>query len=455
MRFFSNDARESTDDQAADDRSPDDRSPDDRAHDEQAADHQGADHQGEARSHDDERPDRVQSDPVAVPSQRPGSPWSNTPPVAGADAATGRDDTDPPPFHEPGPQPTAFGASTVGGAVAASATANPVDDQWDRTDRTRAADDDPADGVVTSSTTTYAGDTADRQPDSAPDTIPATWAEHDTRDERDRTEPDGVVDVPLDDDDAPPTARSGAFDTDRDTNQDDSVTTFDDPGKAQPGTDAGKDDAQTGALKDDGTFDDPKVTNSTATDSPATGSAAVGSDDDSHKDDGPLKDDDSVKDDGTLKNDSPLKDDGGFDDPKVVDPVTEAPLAADSTPDDSADDSADDSPSDNTPPAVVAAPVPVAAAAAAPASAGPADKLFDQDDARSFQERWRDVQLRFVDSPKDAAGDAAELVDEAVEKLTASLRGQRAGLDNDTEDTEQLRVQLRGYREILNRILSL
>jgi len=97
--------------------------------------------------------------------------------------------------------------------------------------------------------------------------------------------------------------------------------------------------------------------------------------------------------------------------------------------------------------------VPVAAVAAA--SAGTADKLFDQDDARSFQERWRDVQLRFVDSPKDAAGDAAKLVDEAVEKLTASLRSQRSGLDNETEDTEQLRVQLRGYREILNRILSL
>jgi CHAD domain-containing protein len=65
------------------------------------------------------------------------------------------------------------------------------------------------------------------------------------------------------------------------------------------------------------------------------------------------------------------------------------------------------------------------------------------------------VQLRFVDSPKDAAAEAAELVDEAVEKLTASLRSQRDGLTNDTEDTEQLRVQLRGYRDILNRILSL
>jgi len=60
-----------------------------------------------------------------------------------------------------------------------------------------------------------------------------------------------------------------------------------------------------------------------------------------------------------------------------------------------------------------------------------------------------------VDSPKDAAGDAAKLVDEAVERLTARLRSQREGLHRDTEDTEQLRVQLRGYRDILNRILGL
>jgi hypothetical protein len=240
MRFFSNDARESTDEQSAEERAQ-----------EQA---------------NDDRPDRVQSDPVTVPSQRPGSPWSNTPPAADADAAAVRDDTDPPPFHEPGPQPTAFGASTVGGAVAASATANPVNDRWDATDRVSAADsgvgDDasvaPGDGVVSSSTTTYAGDTADRDPDA----VPATWTEHDTRDGRDRTEPVDVVDVPLDDDTAAVSARSGglgtdrATDTGRDANQDDSVTTYDDA-----------DPAKTAALKDDGGFDDPKVVDSTVGDS--------------------------------------------------------------------------------------------------------------------------------------------------------------------------------------------
>jgi hypothetical protein len=388
MRFFSNDARESSDDQS-----------------------------------DEERTDRVQSEPVAVPNQRAGSPWSNTPPAADADAPAGRPDTDPPPFHEPGPQPTAFGASTVGGAVAASATANPINDRRDATDRITAADsgvgDDasvaPGDGVVSSSTTTYAGDAADRDAE--------------TKHSPDRTDPDDIVDVPLDDHDSPGTgttgpgavsARSGDLDTDtdrdahrtardenqsdRELNRDESVTTYDDP-----------DATRATALKDDGGFDDPKAVDP-ATDQPLDS-----------KVDGP----------GTDTDAGVLSDDGGFDDPKVVDP------AADS--------------SEHVPPAVVAAPVAVAAAAtpAAATSATTSEHLFDQEDARGFQERWRDVQLRFVDSPKDAAGDAAQLVDEAVEKLTASLRAQRTGLHQDTEDTEQLRVQLRGYRDILNRILSL
>ncbi|MGW4945474.1 hypothetical protein ACWEOZ_28230 [Actinoplanes sp. NPDC004185] len=395
MRFFSNDARESSDDQAQDDGT-----------------------------------ERVRSEPVAVPNQRPPSPWSNTPPTADdrTDAAdtdrdgvvdqeddvTRREDTDPPPFHEPSPQPTAFGASTVGGAVAASAMANPTNDRWDATDRDSAADtgvgDDanvaPGDGVVSSAADTHPG----HGTVTAPDTVPATWTAEDTRDGRDRTDPDDVVDVPLDDTTSTgPGAVAARSDTlpdqDRDGNRDDSVTTFDDQ---VPVTST--------ALKDDGGFDDPKAVDP-ATETPLDSTASDG---------------------------APLKDDGGFDDPKAVDPATGTPI-------------------DSTPPAEAAVPVAAAAAAAtttgtATASGSTAEKpgsLFDQEDARTFQERWRDVQLRFVDSPKDAAGDAAKLVDEAVEKLSASLRSQREGLNNDTEDTEQLRVQLRGYRDMLNRILSL
>jgi hypothetical protein len=82
--------------------------------------------------------------------------------------------------------------------------------------------------------------------------------------------------------------------------------------------------------------------------------------------------------------------------------------------------------------------------------------LFAADDAQSFHDRWRDVQLRFVDSPAEATSEAARLVDEAVDKLTSSLKSSKEALTGDHgEDTEKLRVELRGYRDILNRILDL
>jgi len=357
MRFFSNDARESAEDSNPDDRSPEQRAQDEQArNDEQALNEQAQNEQALNDRDAGERPDRVQSEPVVVPSQRAGSPWSDAPAETdtGADRQAdvtapdaGRDDIDPPPFHEPAPQPTAFGASTAGGAASASATAGPADDD-----------------VATSSTGTYGGGTV-----TAPDTVPATWTDKRDNDPDKRDDdPDEIVDVPLDDQPAA---------ADRDANHDDAVTTF----------------------ADDKKDDDVK--------------------------------DDSVKDDGVK--DEALQDEGGFDDPQAVDPATEQPL---------------DSTVDEPAAAPVVAAVPVAAAAASAT-------LFDKDDASGFQERWRDVQLRFVDSPKDATGDAAKLVEEAVEKLTAALRSQREGLHADTDDTEQLRVQLRGYRDMLNRIIGL
>ena len=202
--------------------------------------------------------------------------------------------------------------------------------------------------------------------------------------------------------------------------------------------------------------------------------------------------------------DSALKDDGGFADPQAVDPVTDKPLDSDSSDDSSSSDdsTAAHNGADPAADAPVVAAVPVAAAAIPAATVAPvatdatdapetsaasaplhslADSdvpavaaatatdskpgsvtapdlgsLFGADDAQSFHDRWRDVQLRFVDSPKEATSEAARLVDEAVDKLTASLKSQKEGLSGDHgEDTEKLRVELRGYRDILNRILDL
>jgi hypothetical protein len=93
-----------------------------------------------------------------------------------------------------------------------------------------------------------------------------------------------------------------------------------------------------------------------------------------------------------------------------------------------------------------------------PADTGAA-AFFAVDEADAFRSRWRDVQLRFVDDPHAAAGEAQGLVTEAVEALTAALTAQRDELGGWTnagpEDTEQLRMVVRRYRDLLDRVLAI
>ncbi|NES15574.1 MULTISPECIES: hypothetical protein [Micromonospora] len=90
----------------------------------------------------------------------------------------------------------------------------------------------------------------------------------------------------------------------------------------------------------------------------------------------------------------------------------------------------------------------------------PADAatLFAPEAAQSFRDRWRDVQLRFVDDPKAAVGEAQALVDEAMEALATALREQKSKLggwqESGSADTEQLRMAVRGYRDFLDRVLG-
>lgn len=91
--------------------------------------------------------------------------------------------------------------------------------------------------------------------------------------------------------------------------------------------------------------------------------------------------------------------------------------------------------------------------------AEPVTALLGRDAAQGFRDRWRDVQLRFVDDPKAAVGEAQGLVDEAIEALASALSGQKNELGSwqsgDSGDTEQLRVVVRRYRDFLDRVLGL
>jgi hypothetical protein len=91
---------------------------------------------------------------------------------------------------------------------------------------------------------------------------------------------------------------------------------------------------------------------------------------------------------------------------------------------------------------------------ATPAETGPV-AFFPSSDAQPLRDRWRDVQLRFVDDPKGATAEAAGLVDEAVDKLSQALRDHRGSFAKGSDDTESLRIELRGYRDILDRLLGI
>lgn len=92
---------------------------------------------------------------------------------------------------------------------------------------------------------------------------------------------------------------------------------------------------------------------------------------------------------------------------------------------------------------------------------GEADRatLFAPDRAEELRSRWRDVQGKFVDDPREAVKAADSLVEEVVRDLSDQFGQERARLEdqwgrNDKVSTEDLRVALRRYRSFFQRLLS-
>jgi hypothetical protein len=86
------------------------------------------------------------------------------------------------------------------------------------------------------------------------------------------------------------------------------------------------------------------------------------------------------------------------------------------------------------------------------------DRLLDEADAERFHNSWRDVKSGFVDDPADALRRASSLSEEVVDELTAALGRLRQNLDDHWQtggdDTERLRIALRGYGSLLERLLA-
>lgn len=70
-----------------------------------------------------------------------------------------------------------------------------------------------------------------------------------------------------------------------------------------------------------------------------------------------------------------------------------------------------------------------------------------------YQRRFESLQAEFIDEPRAAVHKAESLIEEAVDRMMHSLRERlreihdRAGSDG---DTEQMRIAMRGYRDVIN-----
>ncbi|MFB7374038.1 hypothetical protein ACFC0D_29775 [Streptomyces sp. NPDC056222] len=100
---------------------------------------------------------------------------------------------------------------------------------------------------------------------------------------------------------------------------------------------------------------------------------------------------------------------------------------------------------------------------AADGDGGPAGQLLGDGERDRLGQRLHHALAGFVDSPHDSVAEAAEVLAAAEQQLIASLRDRRAALragwqengdpDGQGPDTEQLRLTLRTYREVTERLL--
>jgi hypothetical protein len=79
------------------------------------------------------------------------------------------------------------------------------------------------------------------------------------------------------------------------------------------------------------------------------------------------------------------------------------------------------------------------------------------DGSDRWDERWLDLQVRFVDDPHRSVSQADELVAEVLDDIVARLRQERSQLEDGWHagvepSTEELRQTLQSYRSLFERL---
>jgi hypothetical protein len=97
------------------------------------------------------------------------------------------------------------------------------------------------------------------------------------------------------------------------------------------------------------------------------------------------------------------------------------------------------------------------------AQAGPRDDalepLFAEERSTELRERWRALQARFVDEPRETVSEADSLVAELLQELARGFSDARSSLEaqwsaGDDVSTEDLRLSLQRYRSFFERLLT-
>lgn len=90
--------------------------------------------------------------------------------------------------------------------------------------------------------------------------------------------------------------------------------------------------------------------------------------------------------------------------------------------------------------------------------AGDGDPLIAPDQEHRFLERWSQAQISFVDDPHRAVSEAETLLEEIVTAQRTAVEARRASMNeqcHDTAaDTEDLRLAMRGYGQLVSSLLS-
>ncbi len=85
--------------------------------------------------------------------------------------------------------------------------------------------------------------------------------------------------------------------------------------------------------------------------------------------------------------------------------------------------------------------------------------LVAEDAAVDFRSRWEVIQQGFVDDPRQAVSEADKLVDDLLNRLSATFDQQHQDLERQWSDgepsTEDLRGALQKYRAFFQRLLTL